>query len=319
MTNAQLTLSKTKDKVITTYKKAEEKLGLLFIVVVIIPTLCSIIYFGFWASDVYISESQFVIRTAQNPTSPAIGDYTIASSLTTSAVLQDSAAIAGYMTSMNGLVDVNKDLDLIQLFTSHDIDIFNRFASFRWNQSMARLLDYFNSRISVDVDPVSFLTTLTVRTFTPQSAEKINQLLLSGGEQIVNQINERTKSDLIKFSQKNIIEARERLVKVQQNILMLRNSTNQEHDKDFATKFQILSIERDTAERQISIALDAYSQAMMDAQHKSIYLERTSKPNRPDYPIEPKRIICILATLMICLMVYGIVKIVLASVHEHKD
>jgi len=52
MANTQLTFSKTKDKVITTYKKAEEKLGLLFIVIVIIPTLCSIIYFCFWASDV---------------------------------------------------------------------------------------------------------------------------------------------------------------------------------------------------------------------------------------------------------------------------
>jgi capsular polysaccharide transport system permease protein len=131
MTNAQLTLSKTKDKVITTYKKAEEKLGLLFIVIVIIPTICSIIYFGFWASDVYISRSQFVIRTAQNPTNPAISDYTIASSLTASAVLQDSAAIVGYMQSMDALRSVNEHIDLTKLFTSHDIDIFNRFASIR--------------------------------------------------------------------------------------------------------------------------------------------------------------------------------------------
>ena len=320
MTNAQLTLSKTKDKVITTYKKVEEKLGLLFIVVVIIPTLCSIIYFGFWASDVYISQSQFVIRTAQNPTNPAIGDYTIASSLTTSAVLQDSAAISGYITSMDGLKEVNKDVDLVKLFTSHNIDIFNRFASFRWNESLERLLVYLNGKvITVNVDPISFVTTLEIRSFTPESAQKINEALLRGSEAIVNEINERTRRDLITFSEKGVNEAKQSLEKVNAELTLLTKSSSQNKPSEFVAKFQMLYLERDAAERRMGIALDALKQAGIDAQHQSIYLERTVKPNLPGYAMEPTRIINILTTLVLVLMLYVIFKIINASVQEHHD
>ena len=319
MTNAQLTLSKTKDKVITTYKKVEEKLGLLFIVIVIIPTLCSIIYFGFWASDVYISESQFVIRTAQNPTNPAIGDYTIASSLTTSAVLQDSAAVSGYITSMDGLKEVNKDIDLVKLSTSHDIDIFNRFASFYWNESQERMFNYFNSRITVDVDPISFVTKLTVKSYTAPSAQKINDLLLSGSEQLVNKINERTRDDLVRFSQNSISNSTTKLEEITKMLNEARARGSNESDKNSISSIQVLYIERDTVERQLTVALDSYAQALRDAQYKSLYLEKTVKPNLPDYPQEPKRILDILATLMVCLIIYSITKIVAASVNEHQD
>lgn len=114
MTSTQLTFSKTKDKIISTYKKVEDKLGLLFIIVVIIPTLCSIIYFGFWASDIYISESQFVIRTAQNPINPSVSDYPIAAALSANAVAQDSAAVAEYMLSMDAMMFVNQKIEVAQ-------------------------------------------------------------------------------------------------------------------------------------------------------------------------------------------------------------
>jgi len=315
----QLILSKTKDKVVSTYKKVEEKLGLLFIVVVIIPTLCSIIYFGLWASDVYISESQFVIRTAQNPNNPAVGDYTIASSLTTSAVLQDSAAVSGYITSMDGLKEVNKDIDLVKLFTPHDIDIFNRFASFRWNESLERLLVYLNSKvITVNVDPISFVTTLEIRSFTPESAQKINAALLRGSERVVNEINNRTRNDLIAFSEKGVNEAKQNLEKVNNEVTQLTKGPKG-NPSEFVAKFQMLSLERDAAERRMGVALDALKQAGIDAQHQSIYLEKTVKPNLPSYAMEPTRIINILTTLVLGLMIYVILKIINASIKEHHD
>ena len=46
-----------------------KKKNRLFTAVVVIPTLLSAIYFGLIASDVYISESQFVIRSPKNTAS----------------------------------------------------------------------------------------------------------------------------------------------------------------------------------------------------------------------------------------------------------
>jgi len=309
-----------KNKVMHVYKNLEAKSGRLFMAIVITPTLCSIIYFGIWASDIYISQSEFVIRTAQNPNNPSIGDYAIASSLTTSAILQDSAVVAGYIVSMDGLKEINKKIDLIKIFTSSDIDIFNRFASFRWNKSPERLLVYLNSKvISVTVDPISFITTLEVRSFTAESSQKINEALLAGSEDIVNEINERTRRDLLTFSEKSVNEAKQNLEKVSVELVRLTKQGNQNTSLDFVSKFQILSLERDAAERRMGIALDALKQAGIDAQHQSIYLERIVKPNLPSYAIEPYRISGILATLVLSLMVYGILRVVLTSLKEHEE
>jgi capsular polysaccharide transport system permease protein len=136
---------------------------------------------------------------------------------------------------------------------------------------------------------------------------------------MVNQINERTKEDLINFSLKSLMQSREKLENIQLQLIELRSSNNSENNKNFVYKNQALSIERDTAERQLSLALDAYYQASIDAQHKSIYLERISQPNLPDYAIEPKRILNIFATILICLMCYGILKLIIASIYEHQD
>ena len=39
----------------------------LFLFTVVVPTLVAILYFGFFASDVYISESRFVVRSPDKP------------------------------------------------------------------------------------------------------------------------------------------------------------------------------------------------------------------------------------------------------------
>src|SRR5689334_12890066 len=54
---------------------AVRKLGLtdrLFIPIVIIPVALSIVYFGFLASDVYVSESKFVVRSPDKPASTGL-------------------------------------------------------------------------------------------------------------------------------------------------------------------------------------------------------------------------------------------------------
>src|SRR5690349_15086575 len=45
----------------------------LFLVTVVVPTLIAILYYGFIASDVYISESKFVVRSPDKPAVSGLG------------------------------------------------------------------------------------------------------------------------------------------------------------------------------------------------------------------------------------------------------
>jgi capsular polysaccharide transport system permease protein len=320
MTKTQISehLHRTKTNITMLFKKAKEEVGLLFIVVVIIPTLCSIIYLGFWASHVYISDSRYIIRSAQSPLNPS-SDYTMQSFLGAPAIMQDSFVIASYITSMDALTSVQKEVDLRAIFTSPSVDLFSRFASFYWNTSQERLLKYFNNRLEVIVDPISFVSTLHVKSYTSESSQKINEILLRSSESLVNELNDRTRSDIITFAQKGVNQARTNLENLETELLKYKYKKDKGNIEQFMPQFQVLYIQRDAAERQLAIALEALSQASVEAQRKMIYLERIVEPQKPDYPVEPKRIIGILTTIALSLMIFGILKVIFASVKEHQD
>jgi capsular polysaccharide transport system permease protein len=54
--------------------------------------------------------------------------------------------------------------------------------------------------VGVEYDTASSITTLTVRAFTAQDAQRINDLLLQMSEGLVNTLNERSRQDLIRYA-----------------------------------------------------------------------------------------------------------------------
>lgn len=289
----------------------------LFRYVVILPTALSILYFGVLASDVYISESRYVVRSPKVAPQGGLGSLLSTVGITSSD--DESYVIVNFMTSMDGMKYVNQSINLKDLFTSNSIDIFSRFASFYWNESYERLLQYFQKQIEIGVDPASGVSTLRVRTYTPQSAQQINQLLLQGSDTLVNTLNEQSRQDLIKFSSYEVDVAKANLEKAD---IALNNFRNQKKGDDLSNiipTFQKLELERQTAEKQLGSAIASLEQARVDAQRKRLFIERIVQPTLPDYPLEPKRIQGIIATLLLSLISWGILKLLIAGVKEHHD
>lgn len=50
-----------------------KSLDRLFLATVILPTALAVLYFGLFASDVYISESRFVVRSPDKPAASGLG------------------------------------------------------------------------------------------------------------------------------------------------------------------------------------------------------------------------------------------------------
>lgn len=296
---------------------AKEKLfslGKLFAFIVVLPTLISVLYFGPIASDVYISESKFLVRTPQQQPQAGIGG--ILATIGVNSSSQDGFIVVNYVESMDAMMAVNKTIDLKDLFTSKSIDVFNRFATFYWNTSYERLLKYFNDHVDIVYDPASSIAILTVRTYTSQSAHDINLQLLEHSEALVNRMSNEARQDLIDFALFEVNAARANLEKADAALFNFRNQGNADN-ANFIAKFQQLQLERDTAEKQLASAIAALEQARIDAQRKRLYIERIVEPNLPDYPLEPRRIYGILATLLVSLIVYGIVRMIVAGVKEH--
>lgn len=83
--------------------------------------------------------------------------------------------------------------------------------------------------------------------------------------------------------------------------------------------YERLELDRQFADRQLTASLASLETARNDAQRQQLYLERISQPNEPDKALLPHRLRNIIATLIIGLVVWGTLKLLIASVKEHHD
>lgn len=171
------------------------------------PTLLALFYYGLFASDVYISESRFVVRSPDKPSVGGLGLLVKSSGLSTSG--DEVYATKDYLTSRDALRAINRDNAFERAFTAPNVSIFDRFKGLGTNGSFEGLFKYYGGKIKVEYDSSSSITTLTVRAYDPKSAQHFNEQLLEMAEQTVNRMSERGRRDLINIAQKEVNAAKE--------------------------------------------------------------------------------------------------------------
>ena len=98
----------------------------LFLWVVVLPTLLAAVYYGLIASDIYVSEARFSVRTSEQG---GISGGVLISIFTGTAgesSSEDAAIVAEYILSQDMLTELDKRLDLRKHFSSHNVDFLSR-------------------------------------------------------------------------------------------------------------------------------------------------------------------------------------------------
>jgi capsular polysaccharide transport system permease protein len=85
------------------------------------------------------------------------------------------------------------------------------------------------------------------------------------------------------------------------------------------SEYERLTVELGLDEKALGSAFTSLEAARLEAQRQQLYLETVVQPNLPDYPIYPKRMVSFLVVTASCLLVYGIVWLLVASVREHAS
>jgi len=180
----------------------------LFFISVLLPTAVASVYFGLIASDTFVSESRFVVRSPQRPQLSGLGAILGGGGFARSQ--DDTYSVHDYVLSRDALAELDKKLDLRKVFSSETIDPFNRFTALEWDFSFESFYKYYRKRVAVEYDTVSAITVLTVRAYTAEDARNVNALLLRMGERLVNQLNDRSRSDLISVAEKEVKASEDR-------------------------------------------------------------------------------------------------------------
>ena len=113
------------------------KINSLFLGTVIIPTILSIIYFGFIASDIYISESRFVVRNPERQIPTGLGAIIQGAGFSRSQ--DDTYNVQEFMLSRDALSKINHQINLREAFARSGIDIFSRFNALGLDLSLIHI------------------------------------------------------------------------------------------------------------------------------------------------------------------------------------
>lgn len=193
---------------------------------VIIPTLLAAAYLYLVASDQYVSEAHFIVRS-QTSGSSSSGSGGLAGllggggggSLTSMA---DSVTVTDYLQSHDAVEALQKRLNLVALFRRPEADFLSRLMIAR--PTPEYLYGYYGNQVQVDFDIDTGITSLTARAFRPGDAYAIASQLLQLGEQRVNEMNVRAYADAVALTKRQVDETERALRAIGGQVTSYRQS-----------------------------------------------------------------------------------------------
>lgn len=188
-------------------RRAWRRIDLVFVATVLLPSLLAAAYYGLWASDVYVSESRFVVRSPQRQTSSGLGALLQAPGL--GRVQDDTYAVHAFVRGRDSLRELDQQLQLRSAYSSADIDRLNRFPWLDGDDSFEAFHRHVQKHLQIDYDTSASITVLSVRAYSAAQAQALNEKLLQQGERLLTQLNGRSRRDLVELAHKEVLQAEE--------------------------------------------------------------------------------------------------------------
>lgn len=193
------------------------------LVVVILPTLLAGIYYGLIASDVYVSQSRFVIKAPGQKSMPT---GTLANLIQTNGFVggeQETKEVLDYIRSRDALSDLQRQIDVRARYEIAGADFLSRFPRLFRSPSFENLFKYYQSMVSASPDNDSGVAVLETRAFRAQDAQAINERLLDLSEALVNRLNTRAEGRAVTEAEQRVVQAQSRVRRARVALSVFRN------------------------------------------------------------------------------------------------
>jgi capsular polysaccharide transport system permease protein len=256
----------------------KKKLLFSFLICVGLPVLLATIYYGIIASDQYATVSQFIIHTRSLiPTGPSAipgAGMTVVSPL----ALSDMLVVQDYVGSQQILKDLQGKVDIRSIYSTNRADWFARLKpmpalrrvlngqvfnkGLMGSISEEDLLEYWKKRVAVKFDMTTGIATLTVKAFSAPDSLLIAEAVLKCGENLVNQLSERSLEDALKFAKTEVSEAQIRATQALDDLQSFQSEAQEVDPEGYA-------VARGTLQAKLDADLSLY-QSQLELLRKSL-------------------------------------------------
>lgn len=212
----------------------------LLLAVVVLPTLLSAVYFGIIASDLYVSESRFVVRSPDRPANPGFGALLKGAGFSQS--LDDTYTVHDFMRSRDALEAVHAVLPMTKLFGAPSVDLLSRFDGFGLDGSKEAMFRYYQNHVTIELEGTSGISSLKVSAFNASDAFRINGMLLEMGEHLINKLNARARDDMINAASEEVAQGEQRVKDAGAALAVYRNQNGVfDPERQSAMQLQLVS------------------------------------------------------------------------------
>jgi capsular polysaccharide transport system permease protein len=191
---------------------------LSFVLCVILPGIISSVYWSQYAADRYVTQAGFIVKSVDEGGTPdLLGSLTGLSGGTSGS--SDTAVVLSFLHSRDIVGNINQKFDLRDAFSKTD----DRFYKIK-DGTVEDLVNYWENRVVVTHDTTTGLVTYDVNAFTKEDSLQIANLILLNIEDLVNQISQKARADVLKASQGEVERSQERLRQATQEQLTFRQT-----------------------------------------------------------------------------------------------
>jgi capsular polysaccharide transport system permease protein len=236
---------------------------LAFVLLVALPNVASLTYFGWVAADQYAAEARFILR-------PNKAQAVMAGRLAGVEIARDTQVVAEFLTS-RALVDrLEATAGLRRRYLAepfrlrHLIDPVSpdRLAGLRPDDPVEDVARYWRRRADAEIAPRSGVVTFTVRAFSPEDARSLADAGLAEAEALVNAMNARIWGDAAVRAETLFAEAADRLAAAEGRLARVRDEAGivapgaaaaAAIGLTSAARAQLAALERDYAARAVEL------------------------------------------------------------------
>jgi len=233
----------------------------LFCALVVVPVLMSIAYYGPIASDQYLSQASFLVKS---PGQQGGQVSTLANLIQTTGLSrgqEETNAVLDYVRSRNALEDLQARIDVRAMFMSPAADRLARYPLPLSEDKFENLYDYYKKKVEVYLDTETGLAVIRVKAFSSSDAHTMASALLSLSEDLVNRLNERAHKQGIVEAERRVLEAEQRVRKSSTAMTMFRNKQSMIDPKLQVTGIQEIVTKMSAQKSDLQARLDRMTRA----------------------------------------------------------
>lgn len=172
--------------------------ALRVVIAALVPVVIAVCYFGFIASDRYVSESAVVLRSGnQSAANISFGGLLPVSNPDT----QDVLVVSDYIVSMEMAQHLDETFALRDHFSDPSLDVISRLTS---NANDEKYLDYYRDMVSVKYEEASSIISITTRAYAPNIAHAINSEIIQRSELLINHLSDRIVEDTLQTARQEV-------------------------------------------------------------------------------------------------------------------